>query len=117
MYIASGINHFINPSFYLAILPQYLPWHLQLVNASGFVEIGLGVLILFKKYRRLAAWLIIAMLIAFIPVHLQMLLDYSRKNSLLLWIAIIRLPLQLLLIWWAYSFAKKNIIKRKKLKM
>jgi uncharacterized membrane protein len=35
----AGFNHFINPAFYLKIMPPYLPWHLPLVYLSGFLEI------------------------------------------------------------------------------
>ena len=33
--IAAGINHFVNPRFYKAIMPDYLPAHDELVAASG----------------------------------------------------------------------------------
>ena len=35
-YVLAGINHFLNPKFYLKIIPPFLPFP-QLVNrASGF---------------------------------------------------------------------------------
>jgi hypothetical protein len=34
------------------------------------------------------------------------MINYLRENNPQLWIAILRLPLQILLIWWSYSFTK-----------
>jgi uncharacterized membrane protein len=63
-------------------------------------------MLLFKKTRKIAAWLIIAMLVAFMPVHIQMLLDNFDKGGILLWISITRLPLQFVLIYWAFRVSK-----------
>ncbi len=41
-YVAVGVYHFVNPDFFLAIMPPYLPLHLELVYLSGFFEILLG---------------------------------------------------------------------------
>ena len=105
-YAGAGINHFIHPSFYLQIMPPWLPWHGGLVFISGVAEILCALLLLFSKSRRLGAWAVIALLIAIFPANIQMLLDYKRDNNPLLWVAVLRLPIQLILIWWAYSFAK-----------
>jgi uncharacterized membrane protein len=35
LYIAAGVNHFINPGFYLKIMPSYLPFPVELVYLSG----------------------------------------------------------------------------------
>ena len=50
-YIGVGTYHFISPSFFLNIMPPYLPYHLELIYLSGACEIILGVGLLFKKYR------------------------------------------------------------------
>lgn len=44
-YVAVGVYHFVNPDFFLAIMPPYLPLHLELVYLSGFFEILLSVLL------------------------------------------------------------------------
>jgi uncharacterized membrane protein len=102
LYVAAGINHFIHPGFYLNILPRYMPFPLQLVYISGGAEIALGGLLLPKSTRTLACWLIIAMLIVFLPVHVQMILDNYASPGIMLFAAIVRLPLQFVLIRWAY---------------
>ncbi len=105
-YIAAGINHFINPQLYLSIMPPWLPAHAALVEVSGVLEILLGLLLLPLRSRRLAAWGLVTLLIAVFPANVQMLLNYIREDNPHVWMAVLRLPLQLLLIWWAYIYTR-----------
>jgi len=111
-YAGAGINHFINPSFYLQIIPPWLPLHKEFVFLSGVAEIVCALLLLFSKTRRVGAWAVIALLIAVFPANIQMLLDYKKDNNPMLWVAILRLPIQLILIWWAYGFTSKFFSKK-----
>ncbi len=114
-YVAAGINHFWHPEFYLRIMPPLLPWHFDLIEISGACEISFGLLLLFSSTRRLAAWGIILLLIAVFPANIQMMLNSWGESNPKLWISIARLPLQIVLIWWAYSFAKNSKVKSKDL--
>jgi uncharacterized membrane protein len=107
-YIVAGVNHFINPSFYKIIMPPWLPWHYALIYISGVCEILLGLLLIPPATRKLAAWGIILLLLAVFPANVQMMLNYRHDQNPNLWIAILRLPVQLLLIWWAYRFTKNR---------
>ena len=107
VYVAAGIYHFVNPKLYMKIMPPYLPYHLQLIYISGVIEIVLGILLIPEGTRSIAAWLIIAMLIAIFPANVQMAVNFWQKNSPSLWIAIARLPLQPVLIWLAWLYTKK----------
>lgn len=107
VYLAAGIYHFVNPKLYMKIMPTYLPWHLQLIYISGVIEIALGILLIPESTRPTAAWLVIAMLIAIFPANIQMAVNFWNKNNPSLWIAIARLPLQVVLIWIAWLFTKK----------
>jgi len=111
LYAGAGINHFIHPEFYLKIMPSWLPAHEALVFISGVAEVLCAVLLLFPNTRRVGAWAVIALLIAVFPANIQMLLDCKRDNNPMIWVAILRLPIQLLLIWWAYSFTKPMVSK------
>ena len=55
-YTYVGIRHFIDPDFFLAIMPDYLPFHLELVYLSGLAEIILGLLLLNKKTNCSRCW-------------------------------------------------------------
>jgi uncharacterized membrane protein len=106
LYIAAGTNHFRNPALYVSIMPPYLPFHLELVYLSGILEILLGVLLLIPRYSHLAAWGIIALLIAIFPANINMALHPEltpQFPNVALWL---RLPLQVILILWAYWFTR-----------
>lgn len=111
VYLGAGINHFVHPDFYLKIMPAWLPWHEELVFISGICEILFALLLVFPLTRRFGVYCIIALLIAVFPANIQMLLDHYHDNDPMLWIAILRLPIQFVLIWWAYSFTKPIVSK------
>lgn len=98
--ITAGIMHFVNPSFFLKIVPPYLPLHEELVLVSGIFEVLLGVLLLVPRSSRLAAWGIVALLIAVFPANLYL---YQHQDILpaLPIIHLLRLPLQGVFILWA----------------
>ncbi|MBA2610349.1 MAG: hypothetical protein H0U95_00155 [Bacteroidetes bacterium] len=103
LYIFAGIYHFANPSFYLKIMPNYIPFHLFMIYFTGVIEIVLGLFLFIKRTQKMAGWLIILMLFAFLPVHFQMLAEASSKIDLKFLIVVIRLPLQFVLMYWAYK--------------
>ena len=105
-YTVAGILHFVKPENYLKIMPPYLPAPLALVLVSGAAEFALGVGVLFPRTRRLAAWGIIALLIAVFPANLYLYQHavesagtaYAVSLPVLYW----RLWLQAVFIAWAY---------------
>ena len=106
-FVLAGVNHFVRPEFYVRIMPPYLPLHLELVYLSGFFEAALGILLLIPRYSALAAWGLIALLVAVFPANVHMALHadlYPAFSPALLWL---RLPLQGVLIAWAYWFTGK----------
>ena len=103
-FVLAGFNHFINPNFYLKIMPPYLPWHLLLVYLSGFFEIALGILLLIPKFTPIAAWGLIALLIAIFPANIHMAVNHElfpEYRVLTLWL---RLPLQFVLMALSYWY-------------
>ena len=106
LFVVAGFNHFIDPSFYLHMMPPYLPRPLLLIHLSGLMEIILGVSLLIQKLTRVAAWGVIALLIAISPANLHMAVNhefYPQYSVVALWA---RLPLQIVLIGWAYWYTK-----------
>lgn len=108
VYVAAGVNHFVNPEFYLKMMPPYLPWHLALVYISGVAEIVLGLLVLFPRFTQLAGWGLIALLIAVFPANVYMAQNPHLFPDLNQTALLIRLPIQLLLIWWAWWATRPN---------
>jgi uncharacterized membrane protein len=107
-FIAAGINHFLSPAFYVKIMPPYLPWHLELVYLSGVAEAVLGALLLIPRFSGLAAWGLIALLIAVFPANLHMALHPDLYPNLRPAVLYARLPIQGVLIAWAYWFTGKR---------
>ena len=109
LYVIAGTTHFANTNFYLRIMPDYLPWHLGLVYLSGAFEILLGVLVVVPSTTRLAAWGLIALLIAVFPANIHMAVhqipmqEGAAPNPVAL---LLRLPFQAVLIAWAWWYTR-----------
>ncbi len=106
LYMIAGVIHFLHPAQYVAIMPPWLPYPLALVYISGACESVFGLLLIPAATRRIGAWLIIALLIAIFPANIQMMLNYRHAHNPELWATILRLPLQGLLIWWAWVYTR-----------
>ena len=104
IYIFAGCMHFYKPKFYLKMMPPYLPNHLPLVYISGFVEIVLGSMLLITRLQIFAAWGIILLLVAVFPANFYMYQKGGKFFRVPDWLLFIRLPVQLLLIFWAYLY-------------
>ena len=105
-FVATGTLHFVRPRMYMEIMPGYLPAHRELVLASGAAEIVGAVAVLHPRTRRLGGLWLAATLVAVFPANVQMALHpdrYAGFAPALLWV---RLPIQLLLIWWALYATK-----------
>ena len=112
-YIFAGLNHFRAPASYIKIIPHYLPHPAVLNVLAGFFELLFAFMLIFPKSRLLAAWGIILMLLAFLPVHIQMVIDAPfmlgslTVTPLIAWIRLIILqPLLILWAWWTVGAAK-----------
>ena len=104
LYIIAGINHFRKPGMYIRIIPPFFK-NPKLINTlSGIAEMLLGILLMFPFSKRFAAWGIIALLIAIFPANLFMFQDKKAGFGLPKWILFVRLPLQIVLIYWAYQY-------------
>jgi uncharacterized membrane protein len=109
-YIAAGINHFRIPAFYRGIIPSYIPYPVIVNILAGILEIVFGSMLIFNPTRKIAAWGICLMLIAFLPVHIAMLSGHTMLNGkpvLPVW-AWVRIFFQPMLIWWAWWYTKRS---------
>lgn len=102
-YMFAGVSHFRKPAFFLAITPKWVPLPEKVNVLIGAVEIALGILVLFTSTRTVAAWGIIVLLVLVFPANVYHFQKAMRKKKAVI-LTLIRLPLQALLIYWAYSF-------------
>lgn len=101
-FIAAGANHFLNPDFYVRIMPPYLPAHLELVYLSGLFEVLGGIAVLLPALRVLAGWGLILLLVAVYPANLHMALHPELFPDISSTALYARLPLQFFFVAWAY---------------
>ena len=104
LYILSGMNHFGKPKFYNEIIPPDFRYSLLLNKISGSIEVILGVLLCIPQTSKVAAFGIIAMLLTIFPANIFMYQTINKKLGIPKWILILRLPLQIFLIIWAYQY-------------
>lgn len=104
VFIIAGANHFRTPKIYERIMPPYFPAPKLMVTLSGIAEMLGGFILLNPKTQDIGAWMIIAMLIVFFTVHFFMLQNKKASLKLPKWLLVLRIPLQFLLIWWAYQY-------------
>jgi uncharacterized membrane protein len=106
-YILAGLNHFINPDFYLRAMPPMLPWPSFIHLLSGLLEIiaGLG---LFTRFYRQSAFLIIAILVMVFPANIYVALNEGIPMGITSTQAWVRLPFQIIFILWAWWHSKKE---------
>jgi len=104
LYVASGINHFWHKGFYLRIMPDHYSDPEALVRLSGAAEILGGLGLLAPSTRRVSAAGIVLMLVVFLDVHQFMLRHPERFPEVPAWVLWARIPLQLVLIAWAWRY-------------
>ena len=104
-FTAAGILPFVKPHWYEAIMPDYLPAHRELVYASGLAEIAGGLGTLHPRTREAASWWSIATLLAVFPANVHMALNPDDFKQVPGGAAALyaRLPIQALLVAWAYA--------------
>jgi uncharacterized membrane protein len=104
IFIAAGIGHFLNPGLFIKIMPASIPYKSELVYISGVLEIILGIMLLFPQTSSIAAWGLMALLVAVFPANINLALNPGLTPGFPGWLHWLRLPLQPVLIWWAYQY-------------
>lgn len=106
-YGIAGLYHFINPEFYLGLIPDYIPKPIFINYVVGLVELLLGILVLFPDSRKRACHAIMVLLILLIPSHIYFIQIGSCVSDGLCvrnWVSWSRLIIiHPLLIYWAYA--------------
>ena len=102
----AGVMHFVSPQGYVAIVPKWLPAPAALVAVSGVFEILGGVGLLVPATQHFAAWGLVALLVAVFPANVNMAMHHLPlgERPMPTWALWARLPLQGVLIAWAWLF-------------
>ncbi len=112
--IIVGILHFAIPEPFVKIVPPQLPYPLELVYISGFFEILGGIGLLVPNVSRAAAWGLIALFVAVFPANINMAVNHIHLDDIpdSPIFQAIRLPLQAVLIAWAWWYTKPSSSQR-----
>ncbi|MGQ0680608.1 MAG: DoxX family protein [Actinomycetota bacterium] len=109
----AAMIHFLKPEVYFKAVPRFLGPPEPYVLVSGLAELGCAALLAAPRTRRLGGYLTAGLLLAVFPANIQMALDgpvpdgnWFTGSQTALWL---RLPLQPVLIWWAFSFARREL--------
>jgi len=108
LYVVAGVGHFAITRVYMGIMPDYLPAHRELVLVSGVAEVAGGLGVLLPATRRVAAWGIIALLLAVMPANVWMVQHPERWPGIPVWALWVRLPLQGVLVAWAWVYTRRE---------
>ena len=110
VYVIAGVGHFLVPDLFAQIVPPQLPVATALVYLSGIAEIGLGIGVMVPRTRRVAAWGLVALLLAVFPANVYMATSGVVIQGAPAAIADpgvgrwVRLPLQVVLVVWAWWY-------------
>ena len=105
-FINVGVDHFVNPEFYLSIMPPAFPLHLEAVYISGFFEVLGGVGVLIPRLRKIAGWGLVALLVAVYPANIYMAITPEAFPEASVALLYVRLVFQFLFFYWAFSVTK-----------
>jgi uncharacterized membrane protein len=104
--ILGGIIHFITPEMFFPFFPEAFPITM-IIYVSGVLEVAIGVGVFIKRWSIYSIKAIFILMVLFLPLHV---VDVFKENPAIgsKLLAYIRLPLQFVLIYWAYFIQEKK---------
>lgn len=99
-FLIGGIAHFFASEFFVAIMPPYIPWHLELVWLSGAFELMGAAGVLIRRTRVAAGIGLMLLSVAVFPANVHMALNPEQFAAFPAWLLYARLPLQVAIIAW-----------------
>ncbi len=110
LYVLAGINHFRKPELYYKIIPPFLTNKKFINELTGSLEIMLGIYLCIPVFSNLAAISLIILLILIFPSNVYMATNEKAHLGIPKWILYMRLPIQMVLILWAYHYTNLHLI-------
>jgi len=106
--IGAGQTHFLAPSFYRGLIPPFLgppdPW----VYGSGVAEVSVGAAIIPRRTRRAAGFAAALLFVVVFPGNIFHAWQSRNGPRVEQAGTLLRLPLQIPLIWWAWRVARQG---------
>ena len=73
---------------------------------GDFFEVLGGIGLLVPATQRVAAWGLVALLIAIVPANVYMAMDHAAWPRIPEWVLWARVAVQVPLIWWAWFYTR-----------
>ena len=115
-FIIGGIAHFVMAEFFIMMMPDYLAYHKVLVIISGVFEILGAIGLLIPKTRLLAGYGLMILIVAVYPANINMALHPEKYKDIPAFLLYLRLPVQLLFIWFVWWVVTPERIEKKQAK-
>ena len=109
-FIFTGLGHFTRTQEMAAMLPLSVPYRIELVYLTGILELLGAIGVWIPRLTRLTGFLLILMLIALLPANIYSAInrvDFGGHKAGPVYL-LVRIPFQLLVIWWAYFATEQN---------
>ncbi|MDX1523749.1 MAG: DoxX family protein [Anaerolineae bacterium] len=114
-FVFTGLSHFFMPEAFVQMLPATVPFRLEIIYATGLVQIVGAIGLLTPRLERLAAIGLILFLVGVLPANIYSAINYvefgSHEAGPIYLLA--RIPFQLFLIGWASYFGLRTIARPK----
>jgi uncharacterized membrane protein len=114
VFLFTGAGHFAQTEAMAEMLPPWVPARIPLVYVTGVIELAAAIAVLIPRLRRLTGWALAAMLVGFLPVNIYAAVNRVGMGGHV-WgpvYLLIRVPLQLILLWWVWRFAVRFQVPR-----
>lgn len=105
--VTTGTLHFLEPKPFESIVPSFLGSPAFWVAVSGVAELGCAAGLAYPRTRRLAAWACVLLFLGVFPANITMAVRALDGHGSVL-ISLLRLPLQVPLVLWAYYVARRT---------
>lgn len=110
MLVLTAVGHFLFTKGMAMMLPDFVPYRIELVYLTGFIELAAAIGLLLPKYSKTTAWLLIVFFIFLLPANIYAAMHHVNLQTAAfdgsgpeyLWF---RIPLQLFFIVWVYLSA------------
>ena len=104
-FLFTGVSHLAMPDSFLVYFPDWVPFGEGIVYATGLVEIGGGLALFVRRYRRPVGLALAAYLVLVFPANVYAAVAGADETLPGLvdaaWYPWARLPFQALFVWWA----------------
>ncbi|MFG6150499.1 DoxX family protein [Halobacillus sp. B23F22_1] len=105
----AGVTHFVYDEGFAVMIPDFVPYKLELVYVTGIMEWMLSLFLIFPQTRRAAGIATAVFLVAVLPANIYAAIIGAPApwaedtNLIMLWL---RPLFQPLLIWWVLAASK-----------